>query len=164
MFMDNSTWTILFLAIVFVFFIVLFAVVDYVTKGKKKAKSVPAPAMPEAAVPSKTNVLESPVLMIDTGSNFFNEITALITPQEQKKEEKTEVASQRSRMYNRRAQMSEYRQKYQSRTVDFDSENYDKPLSSQPSSFLVEGIEISQDDVRKLTALHGLFTRKTDAD
>lgn len=161
-FMDYGTWTIFFLLIAFVFFVVLFGVVDYVTKGKKKAKSVPAPAMPEAAVPSKTNVLESPV--IDTGSNFFNEISALIPPQEQKKEEKTEVASQRSRMHNRRARMSEYRQKYQSRTVDFDSENYDKPLSSQPSSFFVDGIEISQDDVRKLTALHGLFARKTDAE
>lgn len=162
MFMDNSTWTILFLAIVFVFFIVLFAVVDYVTKGKK-AKPVPAPVKYENAPFPKNDMSEPPVL-IDAGSNFFNDITALIPQQEQKKEEKLEVASQRSRMYNRRARMSEYRQKYQSRTVDFDSENYDKPLSSQPSSFLVEGIEISQDDVRKLTALHGLFTRKTDAD
>lgn len=165
--MGNGVGTIIILLLVLAFFIALFTIVDFLTKSKKATKKAekpkPAPDSVSAKNKVSTDITKDEPVKIDAGSALFNDIELLI-PEQSKKEERPEVAaSERSRMYNRRARMMEYYdKKYKSRTVEFDTNSFDEPISNNPqSSLVVDGIEITQDDVRKLTALQGLLARKT---
>jgi len=95
-------------------------------------------------------------------STLATEIEALIVDDTASRGDKVESASQRSRMHNRRARMVEYYdKKYKSRTVIFDPNSFDEPISpSSSGGFVIDGIEITKEDVKKLTALNDLLARK----
>jgi len=168
MFAGQSGFVIIIVLVALVFFIVLFAVADFVAKRGGKAK--PAKAKPEPVVVQKKNVDELTARIInDNGSVLFQDLEALIATDDTKNEEVVhEVASQRSRMHNRRARMLAFHEKYKSRTMAFesiDSNSFDEPVDNSvfaSGSFNVDGLEITPDDVRKLTALHGLLSRKSE--
>jgi len=94
-------------------------------------------------------------------SPLATEIESLITVDSSKREVVAESASQRSRMHSRRARMLEYYdKKYKSRTVMFDANSFEDPIDTS-AVLNVDGVEITREDVKKLTALNDLLKRKT---
>ena len=148
--------------------VILFFVGDFFSKRNIAAKKN------TAAVQKPVDVKEEPVgasavpevtVSASDDNTLATEIEALIMEGSSKREDRIESASQRSRMHNRRARMLEYYdKKYKSRTMIFDPNSFDEPVdnySSSSSSLVVDGVEITKEDVRKLTALNDLLARKT---
>jgi len=148
--------------IVAILALLLFAMYYMVDTWSKKK---PAPPKPAAPKPEPTPPGSEPAASGSTGtvatSNLANEIEAMIVPDHAGRAEKVEIASARSRMHTRQARMLEYYdKKYKGRTMIFDPNSFDEPIGTSSSSIVVDGIEITQDDIKKLTALQGLLERK----
>lgn len=133
----------------------------------KKTITKPAPK-PAASEPKKESV---PVMSVGIDnekapSNLANEVEDLIAADQANKVDKVEIASERSRMRTRQARMLEYYdKKYKGRTI-FDPNGFDEPFDpstpNNPKATVMNGVEISQDDIKKLVALQGFLERKTN--
>jgi len=149
--------------------VVLFFVADILTKGSaaKKSDSGKSDAGKTASVAvrveaSRAGDVSEASNDSNIASTLATEIEALIVDDTASRGDKIESASQRSRMHNRRARMVEYYdKKYKSRTVIFDPNSFDEPVSpSSSGAFVIDGVEITKEDVKKLTALNDLLARK----
>jgi hypothetical protein len=162
--------TIIVLIVVLAVFIFLFMFAERLSRGGKakskadgrgKAKSTAQDGSAKALV-----ILEEQEGCIE-GAKFelSSDIEALVAKEVPKKQvvEGDKSASERSRMHNRRARMLEYYDtKYKGRAASFEMESFDmQDGSSAGSTLVVDGIEITREDVKKLVALHGLLGRKT---
>lgn len=174
--MENPIVMIIVILAVLAGLILVFFIAERASKGgdaKAKGKSdKPAPAkdIPKPAPKSDTCAEHGRenctcASAVETNVSILaDDITSLISDEKPKKEDK-QVASERSRMYSRRARMLDFYEKkykkYEERSADFNSsfEELAQPVSSN-SSIVVEGVEISKDDIKKLTALQGLLERK----
>ena len=142
--MGNLIIAIIVVLIVLVGMVLLFFFADWYGKDRKKVAK-PQPVTQEKVEPVIVEVKETTPEIV-------------VVPVKEKPLEKPETASERSRMYNRRARMSQYREKYKSRTMSFSNDSFDEPLDN--STIMVDGMTITRDDIRKLTALNGLLERK----
>jgi len=149
--------------------VVLFFVVEVLSKGNLAKRSGAKKVASDVVKPEAAGVVkDSSEIAVTTGegSNLASEMEALIVERSSQRDDKVETASQRSRMHNRRARMLEYYdKKYKSRTVIFEPDSFDEPVSSsQSTAFVVDGVEITREDVKKLTALNDLLARKTSGE
>jgi hypothetical protein len=165
--MDNPIIIIIVAIVGVVCLVVLFFVVEILSKGNLPKKSASGKVQPALQASEKDAPKDAPEIKASesVGSTLASEIEAMIVGKSSssQREEKVETASQRSRMHNRRARMLEYYdKKYKSRTVTFAPDSFEEPVdTSAPASFVVDGVEITKEDVRKLTALNDLLKRKS---
>jgi len=163
--MDNPIVIGIVSIVVLVGIIVLFFVADFLSRRNNTAKkastgqTVQSPVKPVAHAIDET---QDVVAAANIASTLATEIETMIVNDASSRGDKVESASQRSRMHNRRARMLEYYDnKYKSRTVIFDPNSFDDPVAPSQSSLIVDGVEITREDIKKLTALNDLLARKT---
>jgi len=115
--------------------------------AKDASKDAPKPPEPVKAAPIVNN------------SNLADDIVSMLPKPEVKKDDK-KSASERSYLGSRRDRMiAFYDRKYKAKSEAFSS-SFEESLGDN-SSMVVDGVEITKEDVKKLTALHGLFERKS---
>jgi hypothetical protein len=165
--MDNPIVIIIIICVLLIGMVILFFVADFLSKNNVAKKGSTGSTKSSKSVAEKEVASEKDmskeVLPVQDDHNLADEIEALIVDSSSKREDTVETASQRSRMHNRRARMLEYYdKKYKSRTVIFDQDSFDEPVSatSQAPAFVIDGIEITKEDVKKLTALNDVLARK----
>jgi len=140
-------------------FLFLFFIGDQISKRSGKAAVKPAvrdaPKKEEAALKPTEPARDAAVVR---DSNLADDIVAMLPKTDEKREE-NKPASERSHLLNRRDRMiSFYNKKYKDKSAAF-SRSFDEQIDEP--QLVVDGVEITRDDIKKLTALHGLFERKS---
>jgi len=154
--MDGFAAIIIVLAALAGFFLLFFFIDWFAKRGAKANRIKLVPSLQKSSAPEP----EVEIVPLEAVPAEPVQEVSPLKESSKREEKKSEPASARSRMYNRRARMLEYYdKKYKSRTIEFGGNSFEEPRDNSPA-MVVDGIEITKEDIKKLTALHGLFARK----